>query len=331
MAKKLISVIIVNWNGKHHLGECLSSLTKQTIKNFEIIFIDNGSTDESTAFVNRKFPDVKIVELKKNEGFCRANNIGLKHASGEFIALLNNDTRVEANWLEELAKAMVCDPKIAIWASVLVNYFQPELIDTAGDGYDICGVGFKIANRQPVSRYQEKREVFGACAGAVLYRRSMIDKIGLFDEDFFAVGEDIDLSFRAKLSGFKCVYVPKAIVHHKVGQTIGSNSNLLLYHSRRNIEYTYFKNMPLALLLLTFPMHLLYNLLTFIQALSEGRIHIFLKAKRDFFLNFGKILKKRKNIQTQRKIPLKSLLSLFSKNYLWLKIKEDFRGSGIGD
>ncbi len=102
---------------------------------------------------------------------------------------------------------------------------------------------------------------------------------------------------------------------------MGLRSNFLLYHSRRNIEYAYFKNMPLTLILLTFPMHLLYNLLTFIQALSEGRIHIFLKAKRDFFLNFGKILKKRKNIQTQRKIPLKNLLSLFSKNYLWLKIK----------
>ena len=321
MAKKLISVIIVNWNGKHHLGECLSSLTKQTYKSFEIIFIDNGSTDESVAFVNRKFPGVKIVELKKNEGFCRANNIGLKHASGDFIALLNNDTRVEANWLEELVKAMVCDPKIAICASCMVNYFQPELIDTAGDGYDICGVGFKIGNRQAVSKYQEKRDVFGGCAGAALYRRSMIDKINLFDEDFFAVGEDIDLSFRARLSGFRCVYVPTAIVYHKVGQTIGSNSNFLLYHSRRNIEYTYFKNMPLPLILLTFPMHLLYNLLTFIQALSERRIHIFLKAKRDFFLNFGKILIKRKNIQTQRQIPLKSLLSSFSKNYLWLKIK----------
>ena len=174
MKTNFVSVIIVNWNGKHHLGECLSSLTKQTLKNFEIIFIDNGSTDESAAFVNRKFPDVKIVELKKNEGFCRANNIGIKHANGEFIALLNNDTRVEANWLEELTKAAVCDPKIAIWASCMLNYFQPELFDTAGDGYDMCGVGFKIANRQPVSRYQEKREVFGACAGAVLYRRSMV-------------------------------------------------------------------------------------------------------------------------------------------------------------
>ena len=321
MKSKLISVIIVNWNGKHHLEECLSSLTKQTIKNFEIILIDNGSIDESVAFVNRKFPNVKIVELKKNEGFCRANNIGLKHAGGEFIALLNNDTRVEANWLEELRREMERDPKIGICASCIVNYYNPKLIDTAGDGYDICGVGFKIANRQPVSRYQEKREVFGACAGAVLYRRSMIDKIGFFDEDFFAVGEDIDLSFRARLSGYRCVYAPTAIVYHKVGQTIGSNSNLLLYHSRRNIEYTYFKNMPWALLLLSFPLHLLYNFLTLLQAVTQGQIQVFLKAKRDFLINFRKTLKKRKKIQENRKITLKSLLASFSKNYLLLKIK----------
>lgn len=321
MKHRLISVIIVNWNGKHHLGECLSSLTKQTVKNFEIIFIDNGSTDESVAFVNRKLPGVKIVALKKNEGFCRANNIGLQHATGEFIALLNNDTKAEADWLEELAKAMECDPTIAICASCMVNYYKPESVDTAGDGYDICGVGFKMGNRRLVSEYQQKRKVFGACAGAALYRRSMIDRIGFFDEDFFAVGEDIDLSFRARLSGFRCVYVPTAIVYHKVGQTIGSKSNLLLYHSRRNIEYTYFKNMPLPLLLLSFPLHLFYNFLALLQAVTQGKVQVFLKAKRDFLINFRKTVKKRKKIQENRKIPLKTLLGSFSKNYLWLKIK----------
>jgi len=316
---KSISVIIVNWNGIQHLEECLLSLSKQTTKDFEIILVDNGSTDGSANFVEKRFPYVKIVRLAKNEGFCGGNKIGLEHATGEFVALLNNDTKVDPRWLEELLQEMQSDPNIGICSSCMVNYFKPEYLDTAGDGYDICGVGFKIGNRMRVSEFQHKRDTFGACAGAVMYRRSMIKKIGFFDDDFFAVGEDIDLSFRARLSGYRCVYVPTAIVRHKVNQTVGAGSNFLLYQSRRNIEYTYFKNMPLPLLILTLPLHLLYNLLTFIQALTERRIGIYLKAKRDFLNNFRDVLKKRNEIQKQREISLKSLLDFFSKDYLLKK------------
>ncbi|MCK4817156.1 glycosyltransferase family 2 protein, partial [bacterium] len=288
----LISVIIVNWNGKHHLEECLSSLSRQTFKNFESILVDNGSTDGSVKFVSEKFPDIRIVTLEQNEGFCIGNNIGLQHSTGEFVALLNNDTRVEPHWLAELLKEMLGDPKIGICASCMINYFQPDLLDTAGDGYDICGVGFKIGNGFPESGYRDKRYVFAACAGGALYRRSMTEEIDFFDEDFFAVGEDLDLSFRAKLAGYKCIYVPNAVVNHKINQTVGPGSDFLLYHARRNVEYTYFKNMPLALLLLMWPIHLVYNLLTFAQALWRGRLSIFLKAKRDFLASFIKICKK---------------------------------------
>lgn len=316
---KTISVIIVNWNGLQHLEECLLSLSKQTTKDFEIILVDNGSTDGSANFVEKRFPYVKIIRLKKNEGFCRGNNIGLEHASGEFVALLNNDTKVDPNWLKELIQEIQSDPNIGICSSCMVNYFKPEYLDTAGDGYDICGVGFKIGNQMRVSEYRNKRDTFGACAGAVMYRRSMINKIGFFDEEFFAVGEDIDLSFRARLSGYRCVYVPTAIIHHKINQTVGTRSNMLLYLSRRNLEYTYFKNMPMPLLILTLPLHFLYNLLTFIQALAERRISIYLKAKTDFFMNFQEVLKKRNKIQKQRNISLKSLLNYFSKDYLLKK------------
>jgi len=163
MESKLISVIVVNWNGKQHLEECLHSLSKQTIKDFEIILVDNGPTDVSANFVEGRYPYVRIVRLEENEGFCGGNNIGLQHATGEFVALLNNDTRVNSHWLAELLKEMTRDPKIGICDSCMVNYFKPEFLDTAGDGYDICGVGFKIGNRLQVSEYQNKREVFGAC------------------------------------------------------------------------------------------------------------------------------------------------------------------------
>ena len=315
-----VSVIIVNWNGKQHLEECLGSLSKQTFKSFETILVDNGSSDESTEFVETNFPAVKIVRLDKNEGFCRGNNIGLQHASGNFIALLNNDTLVDMHWLEELYGAMTKHSHIGICASCIVNYYYRDVLDTAGDGFDLCGVGYKIGEGMPVTAFQEKRYVFGACAGAALYRRSMIDEIGFFDERFFAIGEDLDISFRALMAGYKCLYVPCAIVYHKVNRTVGRNSDFLLYHSRRNVEYTYFKNMPFPLIIATLPLHIIYNLLTFSQAFYLKRINVFLKSKKDFIKNFKEIYKLRKKIQEKRKISLKELFFSFSNHYLCRKV-----------
>lgn len=313
---------MVNWNGMDHLQECLSSLYKQTFKLFEIILVDNGSTDGSAEFVKENFPDTKIIKLKQNEGFCKGNNLGLQNASGDFIALLNNDARADKLWLQELFNAMAMDSQIGICASCLVNYFNPTIIDTAGDGYDISGVGFKIGNRLPVSDFKEKRDVFGACAGAALYRRSMVEKIGFFDEDFFILGEDIDLSFRARLANYRCLYVPEAIVYHKINNSVGVGSDFLVYHARRNVEYTYFKNMPTPLLLLTFPLHCLYEILTAFEAITAGKFKIFLKSKMDFLKNFPQVLKKRKYIQQNKNVKLSKLLALFSWNYLLRKTTE---------
>jgi GT2 family glycosyltransferase len=315
-----VSVIIVNWNGKQHLEECLDSLSKQTFKAFETILVDNGSSDGSIEFIENNFPAVKIIKLNKNEGFCRGNNIGLQHARGDFIALLNNDTLVDKHWLEELYRAVTKHSHVGICASCIVNYYSRDVLDTAGDGFDLCGVGYKIGEGMPVTEFQKERYVFGACAGAVLYRRSMIDEIGFFDERFFALGEDLDLSFRARLADYKCLYVPDAIVYHKIGRTVGQNSDFLLYHSRRNVEYTFFKNMPFPLIIATLPLHIIYNLLTFAQAFLDKRIKIFLKAKKDFIKNFKETYKLRKKIQEKRKISLKELFFSLSKHYLCYKI-----------
>jgi GT2 family glycosyltransferase len=312
----LISIIVVNWNGKNLLDDCLGSIFNQTIKPDEVILVDNGSTDGSPDYVTEYFPQVKLIRLKENKGFCGGNNIGFKYASGNFIALLNNDTLVSPPWLEELLQAMKADDRIGLCASCMLNYFNPGYIDTAGDGYDVCGIGFKIGNGRPINKHNRPGRVFGACAGAVLLRRSMIDEIGLFDEDFFAVGEDIDLCFRAKLSGYSCAYVPNAKVYHKVSQTVGVGSDFLLYHSRRNLEYTYLKNMPLLLLLITLPLHLLYNLMTLIQSIRERKLIIFLRAKRDFLCGLVVTLRKRRQIQKMRNVSLGELLSSFSCSYL---------------
>ena len=312
-----ISVIIVNWNGRHYLEECLNALRKQTFKPFETILIDNGSHDGSVSWVRKTFPWVRVIDLPRNTGFCHANNLGYAASRGKYIALLNNDTRVDSNWLYYLTNKMEKDERIGICASRILLFEKPEFLDAAGDAYDFSGVGFRRGHGARANSFAHYEEVFGACAAAASYRKSMLDEIGFFDEDFFAIGEDIDLSFRAKLAGYKCVYVPEALVYHKVSGTIGVESTFQVYQSRRNVEYVYFKNMPLVLIFLTFPIHLLYNLLTFIQAIKQRRLSLFLKAKLDFLLHFKEVYENRRKIQKQRKISLKDLFSSFSRSYLW--------------
>jgi GT2 family glycosyltransferase len=312
----IVSVVIVNWNGQHHLAECLDGLGEQTFKHFETILIDNGSTDGSVSWVQEHFPWVRVVALSENTGFCHANNLGYAVSEGGFIALLNNDTSVERDWLVHLYNEMQKDVQIGISVSRIVRYDNPTILDAAGDGYDLSGVGFRRGHGEPADYYERSEEVFGACAAAALYRKSMLEDIGFLDEDFFAIGEDVDLSFRAKMADYRCVYVPKAVVRHKISETVGVESDFQIYQSRRNVEYVYFQNMPFVLLLFTLPMHLLYNLLTFGQAVWRGKLSTFLRAKWDFLTHFKKVYKKRRRIQLQRKISLNKLLSFFSRNYL---------------
>jgi GT2 family glycosyltransferase len=324
-----ISVIIVNWNGRHYLEECLNALRKQTLKQFETILIDNGSHDGSVSWVRKTFPWVRVIDLPRNTGFCYANNLGYAASRGKYIALLNNDTRADSNWLYSLTNKMEKDERIGICASRILLFDKPEFLDAAGDGYDFSGVGFRRGHGAMASSFARCEQVFGACAAAASYRKSMLDEIGFFDEDFFAIGEDIDLSFRAKLAGYKCVYVPEALVYHKVSGTIGVESNFQVYQSRRNVEYVYFRNMPIVLIYLTFPVHILYNLLTLIHAIMNRKLTCFLKAKRDFLLHFTNVRQKRIEIQRRRKISLSDLFFSFSRTYLLRRTQRGVAQSGL--
>jgi len=180
----LISLIIVNWNGKPFLNECLSTLSHQTYSPYEIIVVDNGSTDGSGDFLRQKFPHVQLVQLTENHGFAGGNAKGLEVATGEYIALLNNDTRVEEFWLETLIQPMLDDSAIGICASKLIVNATGKL-ESAGDGLTTWGVGLKRGFEQDPGLYTAKGQVFGASAAACLYRREMLDAIGFLDEDFF--------------------------------------------------------------------------------------------------------------------------------------------------
>lgn len=318
-----LSVVIINWNGKRFLHACLGSLMKQSRRDFEVILVDNGSIDGSVQFVAANFPQIEIISLQENLGFCKGNTIGISQAKGEYIALLNNDTEVDRHWLEELVKALEERPDVGFCASKMLLYDQRDLIDSGGDYYSIAGSGGKIGHRDRADKegYNQQREVFGACAGAALYRRSMLEDIGLFDEDFFIAQEDVDISFRAQLKGYKCLYVPTALVYHRLNTTLKTYSPEYVYYGHRNSEYVYIKNVPFPLLIITLPLHLFDVFLSFCFFLAKGRGRPFLKAKWDVLRALPKLLKKRRVIQRARAVPISRIASLLEKNWLSLKIK----------
>ena len=295
----MISVIVLNWNGKQHLKTCLSSLEKQIFRDFEIILVDNGSTDGSVDLVRELFPNIRLISLKTNLGFCAGNNVGIKSAKGDLIALLNNDTEVHPNWLEQLYEATQ-KSDAGFFASKMLLFDKRDIIDSAGDEFHTSGFAAKRGWLQPDGlEYDYEKIVFGACAGAALYRREMLTKIGLLDEDFFANGEDVDLSFRANLFGYMCLYVPTAKVYHKGGSTIGQTGNWF-YLMRRNQIWIVIKNLPNQLLLKYILNILAYNFISFFHHLFQGRGKLILRAYFDAACGLPKMLRKRYHIQAER-------------------------------
>ncbi len=255
----LISVVIPNWNGKQFLAGCLDSLSGQTYKRFEVIIVDNGSIDQSAQFIGTNYPWVRLLRLDENRGFSPAVNVGIKQSRGNFIALLNNDTVVDARWLEELIKVLQNDHTLGSVASKMLAYHDHSVLDGAGDGYRRGGLPGRIGHReQDLGQFDTPRYVLGACGGAALYRKEVFDRIGLFDEDYFAYLEDIDLALRAQSAGYKCLYVPTAIVYHLGCGTTGSGySPMVVRLSAQNNINTIVKNIPLPLLF-KFAPHILY-------------------------------------------------------------------------
>jgi hypothetical protein len=316
-----VSVIVLNWNGKHLLSECLTALAHQTFEDFEVLLVDNGSTDDSVAFAQKHFPNVRLCALKENLGFTGGNNFGFREARGRYIALLNNDTAVTPGWLEALVKALESHPEVGFCASKLVFYDDHNCIDTAGDYFSIAGAGSKIGHldRADKREYTEPSFVFGACAGAAIYRKNMLDEIGLLDDDFFLSFEDADLSFRAQLKGYRCLYVPEALVYHKVHATIQKNSPFYVYYGHRNLEFVYVKNMPSRLIAKYFFLHVLDDLISFVFFVGQGRALDYLRAKWHAFRALPKLLQKRRLIQSQRTVSVAYIDSLLMRNWLGLK------------
>ncbi|MSR31425.1 MAG: glycosyltransferase family 2 protein [Gemmataceae bacterium] len=240
-----ISVIVVNFNGKKFLQACLSSLENQDYpkERLECILVDNGSTDGSVELVESSFPWVHLVEAGKNLGFAGGNNLGMRVARGDFFALLNNDTETPPDWVSSLVQAIQHSPSFGMGASKILLHHDHGIINSTGlillpDGRG-KDRGF---HERDLGQFEKTDEVFGACGAGVLLRREMLEEIGLFDERLFMYYEDLDLAWRAKRAGWKCVYAPKARVYHIHCGSSGSWSPFFTFHVERNRALVSAKN-----------------------------------------------------------------------------------------
>jgi GT2 family glycosyltransferase len=242
-----VSVIIPNWNGLALLRPCLGSLEEQVYRDFEVIVVDNGSTDGSVATLWDEYPHVRTVVLKENCGYSGGCNAGIRKAEGDLLVMLNNDTEVDSHWLAALVDAADCHPEAGSFASRIMIHGDPRILHSAGDLYRRDGTSdSRGVWREYGPPYDEEGYVFGGCGAAVAYRREMLDDIGLFEEAFFMYCEDVDLSWRAQLAGWKCVYVPEAVLYHHHGASSGGR--LASYHVGRNSLWVIARNYPWQLL-----------------------------------------------------------------------------------
>lgn len=245
--RPIVSVIIPHWNGKQHLPTCLDALQRQTLTRHEVILVDNGSNDGSQTLVRREYPAVRLLELGRNLGFTGACNAGYRVAHGDYIVLLNNDTEAHPAWLETLVDGFQRYPQAGILASKLLLFDRRDHFHAAGDYYRVDGIpGNRGVWQKDKGQFEREEEVFGACAAAAAYRRTMLQETGFLDDAFYFSCEDVDISWRAQLAGWRVIYLPGAIVYHKLKATGGSVTGS--YYDGRNFLYVIWKNYPTSLL-----------------------------------------------------------------------------------
>jgi len=291
-----ISVVVLNFNGRRYLDDCLSSLAAQTCKDFEVIVVDNASSDGSVEHLEANFPWVRVVRNEKNLGFASGTNAGIRQAKGDYILTLNNDTRTDRRFLECLVKPMRAQRYVGMCACKML--FPDGRINSAGICISRSGAAWDRGMFEPdEGQYDIQEEVFGPCAGAALYRKAMLDEIGLFDEDFFLYMEDVDLAFRGRLAGWKCIYVPQAKVYHHHAATAGFGSDLSIYYGNRNMIWYVIKEFPKGLLVSSLPFILGRNLAVIPYYFLRGQGRIILKSKFDAVVGIPRMLKKRHKIQ----------------------------------
>jgi GT2 family glycosyltransferase len=309
-----INVIIPNWNGKDWITPCLDSLQKQSIK-VNITVVDNGSTDGSKELIQKKFPEVKLIELDKNYGFDTAVNTGIRPAlekGFEYIILFNNDAEADQNWAKNLTNAASAHTDAGIVTGKLMHMDKKHIDSTAEIFYSWGVPGSRGRNEEDSGQYDKRGYVFGATAGASLYKAELFKDIGLFDEDFFAYAEDSDISFRSQLAGWKVYYEPQAKAYHHINATSSRVHGFHAYHTMKNLPLLFWKNVPARLLLgFTFKFTVMY-FITFIAMARQGAGLSALKGVFAGLFYLPKKLAARRGIQRKRKVSIEYIKSIIT-------------------
>lgn len=296
-----ISVLVINYNGERHLPQLVACLQAQTLRDFELIFIDNASSDGSVARMQALCAEsdlpITILANDVNTGFAPACNQGIYAASGGWIALLNNDAFPEPGWLEHLWAATQNSPRLGMVAAKLLFAHEPERINSAGIAIDRAGIAWDWRGGELDSPDEPGPvEIFGPCGGAALYAREMLDELGGFDSDFFAYLEDVDLAWRAQLAGWRCVLEPRARVYHVHSATLGNGSPFKNYLLGRNKIWLITKNYPAPWLLLYLPAIVGYDVMSVIIGTLRSRSFSAIKGRLAALRQLPHFLRKRRLI-----------------------------------
>lgn len=312
----------MTWNGRQYLDACLTAVAEQEGIRAETILVDNASTDGTIDHVRTRFPWVRVVALGENRGFAGGNNAGVLAARGRYLALLNNDTIADRTWLRALRDGLDEPSGFALTTSRIVYMHDPGTIDSAGDGLLRWGGAFKRHHGSPVVDAKDSVEVFGVCGAACLLPTNVFHELGGFDEDFFASHEDVDLSYRARLLGYRCRYVASAVVRHHGSATLGRASALAVFHGQRNLEWVYVKNTPATVLARTMAGHLIYNAAAAAHFARAGMLSTFLRAKLAALRGLPRMLRKRSHVQRTRRVDASAIWSHLETRWLSTKLRE---------
>lgn len=304
------TVVIPNYNGMKYMENCLDSLFCGS-RIPSVIVVDNGSLDGSCELVRDKYPEVKLIALKENTGFCHAVNVGIEEAETEFVFLLNNDTVVDEKCVEELEKVMGNSHIFFSAGAKMINMKFPEKIDDAGDFYCALGWAFARGKDKPAVNYQKGGRIFASCGGAAIYRTALLREAGMFDEAHFAYLEDIDIGYRANIMGYRNVFAPEAVVYHAGSGVSGSRHNAFKVDlSSRNSIYLVYKNMPFLQVLINLPLLLAGFLIKYLFFVRKGMGAVYAKGiLKGFKLSFSENGRKRKVGFKVNRLP----------NYLWIQ------------
>jgi GT2 family glycosyltransferase len=321
-----LSGIVLTYNGREWLRPCLTALAAQIgAPPFETIVADNGSTDGSLDFVAATFPGVRLVDNERNLGFAAGNNRAAASASAPVLVFLNNDTIPASDWLARLYAAHAEAADRHLVTSRIMSLSRPDVVDSAGDGYLRAGGAYKRGHGAAADPFLQSREVFGACGAAFLIPRAIFDELGGFDESFFMVYEDVDLSYRARLRGYRCWYAADAVVRHAGSGTLGTMSESAVFHGQRNLEWTWLKNTPAGLMLRTLPAHAFYSIAGTLHYILRRRGGAALRGKLAALAGVPRVLADRRSVQRARRATTADVEALIDRRWIAAKRKEKRR------